>query len=224
MTMSIAGRCEATGMLGVAIASSSISVGSRCAWAQAGVGVVLTQNVTNPALGGLGLELLAKGYSVESALEQLLLTDGYPAYRQLLLLDQEGNTAHHSGENALGIHNHAVGEGCIAAGNLLANPTIPTVMVHAFVTARGTLLPIRLLAALQAALVAGGEQGALQSAALVVVDRLSWPTVDLRVDWHDAPITALHHLWERYAPQWQDYVTRAQNPAIAPSYGVPGDP
>ncbi|MDT1986953.1 MAG: DUF1028 domain-containing protein, partial [Planktomarina sp.] len=38
MTFSIAGRCAKTGMFGVAITTSSISVGSRCPHARAGVG------------------------------------------------------------------------------------------------------------------------------------------------------------------------------------------
>ncbi len=36
MTMSIAARCPITGMLGVAVASSSIAVASRCAHVRAG--------------------------------------------------------------------------------------------------------------------------------------------------------------------------------------------
>jgi uncharacterized Ntn-hydrolase superfamily protein len=53
---------------------------------------------------------------------------------------------------------------------------------------------------------------------------VSWPVADLRVDWTDScPITELSALWERYAPQLDDYVTRALNPSVAPSYGVPGD-
>ena len=52
----------------------------------------------------------------------------------------------------------------------------------------------------------------------------SWPLVDLRVDWSDEPIIALRELWVRYEPQMNDYLNRALNPEVAPSYGVPGDP
>jgi uncharacterized Ntn-hydrolase superfamily protein len=48
--------------------------------------------------------------------------------------------------------------------------------------------------------------------------------VDLRVDWHDKPISELRRIWSVYAPQMPDFITRASNPAAAPSYGVPGDP
>ena len=61
MTMSISGRCERTGLLGIAIASSSLSVAARCAYARAGVGVCATQNITDPRLGPRGLALMESG-------------------------------------------------------------------------------------------------------------------------------------------------------------------
>jgi uncharacterized Ntn-hydrolase superfamily protein len=209
-------------MLGLAIASSSISVGSRCAWARADAGAILTQNITNPNLGIAGLDLLASGLTAEAALQQLLATEPYPAYRQVLIIDRHGNTAQHTGEKALGIHGHAVGHDCIAAGNLLADLSVPAAMVSAFSATSGHLAT-RLLIALHAALEAGGEQGPVHSAALLVVDREPWATINLRVDWDDAPIAALHHLWTLYEPQLPDYVLRSHQPQDAPSYGVPGD-
>ncbi len=52
---------------------------------------------------------------------------------------------------------------------------------------------------------------------------LSWPIIDLRVDWDDAPVAALARVWEIYEPQIEDYVRRALDPAAAPAFGVPGD-
>jgi uncharacterized Ntn-hydrolase superfamily protein len=58
-----------------------------------------------------------------------------------------------------------------------------------------------------------------------VVRDLSWPIVDLRVDWcDDDPVAALAAIWALYAPQIEDYVRRAVNPGAAPSFGVPGNP
>ena len=59
MTFSISGFCQETGMLGVAITTSSICVASRCPWVRAGVGAAVTQNVTDPSLGNIMLECLA---------------------------------------------------------------------------------------------------------------------------------------------------------------------
>ena len=58
---------------------------------------------------------------------------------------------------------------------------------------------------------------------LQVVHEVSWPIVDLRVDWDENPISRLQTIWKEYQPQLDAYVTRALNPESAPSYGVPGD-
>ena len=82
----------------------------------------------------------------------------------------------------------------------------------------------RLLHSLQAGLDAEGEEGDVHSAGLLVVDKMSFPLVDLRVDWDDGdPIATLTELWKAYEPQMLDYLTRAVDPPSAPSYGVPGD-
>ena len=86
------------------------------------------------------------------------------------------------------------------------------------------MLADRLLSAMRAALAAGGEAGPVHSAALKVMGDVIWPIVDLRVDWEETdPIGQLDALWQAYRPQMQDYLTRALNPTVAPSYGVPGD-
>lgn len=224
MTFSIVARCEKTGQFGVAISSSSPAVAARCAWAQAGTGAVATQNVTNPALGAKMLEELAKGASAAGAVAAARDSDGFPDYRQLLAVDGEGQTAIHSGPKALGIWTSAEGRQCVAAGNLLANDGVPAAMVAAFEAAPGELGD-RLIAALTAAVAAGGEAGPVHSAGLLIVDRQSWPFAELRIDWQDGgcPVAAVAKAWEVYKPQAADYVTRALNPVAAPSYGVPGD-
>lgn len=224
MTFSIVGRCAETGQLGIAISSSSIAVGARCPWVRGGVGAVATQNITLPALGPEILDLLEAGESASSALDKALTRHGYSQYRQVAVIDQHGATALFTGSEALGVHNALAGEQCVAAGNLLASPQVIAAMVQAFAAASGELLADRLLAAMQAAMAAGGETGPVHSAALSVVSDLLWPIVDLRVDWaeHD-PIGELGKLWSAYRPQMNDYVTRALDPTQAPSYGVPGD-
>jgi uncharacterized Ntn-hydrolase superfamily protein len=64
----------------------------------------------------------------------------------------------------------------------------------------------------------------VHSAGLLIVRDVSWPIVDLRVDWtDDDPVAALSAIWRLYAPQIDDYVQRAIDPSRAPSYGVPGE-
>ena len=224
MTFSIVARCEQTGQFGVAISSSSPAVAARCAWARAGIGAVATQNVTNPALGPRMLDELANGASADNAVAAARDSDDFPAYRQLLAVDGEGRIAIHSGPNALGTWTSASGQQCAAAGNLLANDTVPQAMIETFEKTAGALGD-RLIAALKAAVEAGGEAGPVRSAGLLIVDKESWPYAELRIDWLDegCPIAAVSTAWDVYKPQAQDYVTRALNPMAAPSYGVPGD-
>ncbi len=97
-------------------------------------------------------------------------------------------------------------------------------MAAAFAADPAAHLGDRLVAALRAGLDAGGEEGAVHSAGMLVCDAVSWPVTDLRVDWTDAdPVAELEALWERWRPLADDYVTRALHPGAAPSYGVPGD-
>ncbi len=141
----------------------------------------------------------------------------------MTVIDGQGRTAFFSGKETLGVHHAVAGEQCVAAGNMLAGVEVIGAMVPAFENARG-MLADRLLAAMHAAMAAGGEAGPVHSAALKIVGDLSWPIVDLRVDWaDDDPIGQLDGLWQAYRPQMQDYVTRALNPTAAPSYGVPGN-
>ncbi len=222
MTVSIAGRSSDGGLFGMAIASSSPAVAARCAHARAGVGVVATQNITDPALGPLILRRL-EDVDAPRALAAALAATPYGAYRQLIVLGRRGLPAVHSGAHALGVAATAVGTHAAAAGNLLADPGVPAAMLAAF-EALGGHLGARLLGALRAGRDAGGEAGPIHSAGLLVVRDVPWPIVDLRVDWTDAdPVAALGTIWDLYAPQIDAYVSRALDPAAAPAFGVAGD-
>ena len=72
MTFSIAAYCPESGQFGIALSSSSIAVGARCPWLQAGVGAVSSQNITLPALGQLALAQLEQGFAPDIALRRAL--------------------------------------------------------------------------------------------------------------------------------------------------------
>jgi uncharacterized Ntn-hydrolase superfamily protein len=223
MTFSIVARSADARLFGVAIASSSPAVAARCVHGRAGIGAVATQNVTDPGLGPRVLDALGRGLTAQAALDEALSATPFAAYRQLLAIGSSGPPAIHSGAQGLGVVNAAVGANAAAAGNLLASAAVPAAMITAFETATGHLGE-RLLIALRAGLGTGGEAGPVHSAGLLVVRDVSWPIVDLRVDWtDDDPVAALSAIWRRYAPQIEDYVQRAIDPTRAPSYGVPGD-
>jgi uncharacterized Ntn-hydrolase superfamily protein len=217
MTYSISARCEKSGAFGIAITSSSICVASRCAWVGP-LGAVSTQNVTDPALGPAGLNLLRQGLGAGGVLKLLLAGTPEPEWRQIGIVDRYGMTALHSGREALPLAATAHGKSCIALGNLLASPDVPARMIAAFEKAAGDNLAERLMRGLEAGLAAGGETGDEHAAGLHVADVYDWPVVDLRVDWHDEPIAELRRIWDMYAPQRAAYESRARAPGTAPSF------
>ncbi|MGD8349188.1 MAG: DUF1028 domain-containing protein [Gammaproteobacteria bacterium] len=223
MTLSIAAWDERSGQLGAAIASSSISVAARCLHWRSGVGIALSQNITDPRLGPRLLALLADGVDANAAMDAVRHSTPHIAYRQLGLVDNTGNTSRFTGDAVLGCFASGEGRHCVAVGNLLENDGVPAAMIRAFEQASGSL-GARLLEALRAGAEAGGEAGPLHSAGLLLGGEPSWPLAELRIDWSPDPIAAIVEGWAVYEPQIDDYVLRAYNPVEAPSYGVPGDP
>lgn len=223
MTFSLVARCAETGMFGMAISSSSPAVAARCAFARAGVGAVASQNVTDPSLGPMTLDLMEAGASAEEAIAEIKLRGRFIEYRQVLAVDAQGNTAIHSGPNSLGIWTEAQGRDVASGGNLLANDAVCQAIVSGFEQTDGHLGD-RLITAMQTGLAAGGEAGPVHSAGMLIVDKVSWPVAELRCDWSEScPIADITRAWDIYKPQLEAYTQRALDPREAPSYGVPGD-
>ncbi|MGO1120696.1 DUF1028 domain-containing protein [Rhodovibrionaceae bacterium A322] len=223
MTFSLVARCADSGMFGMAVSSSSPAVAARCAYARAGVGAVASQNVTDPTLGPLALDLMAEGLSAPQAIAEIQKRGSFIEYRQVLAVDKTGQTGIHSGPNSLGIWTQAQAENVASGGNLLANDGVPQAIVEGFLSSQGHIGD-RLIAALRAGLAAGGEAGPVHSAGMKIVDKVSWPVADLRCDWsEDCPIENIATAWKVYKPQLEAYIQRALDPREAPSYGVPGD-
>ena len=224
MTFSIAAKCHKTEQYGVAISSSSICVASRCPWARSGVGAVSTQNITLPSLGPAILDQMEQGKDVNAAMLEVMSNEVNADYRQVIAVDNQGSTSGFNGKKSLGINNITQGKNCIAAGNLLSTAQVTEMMINEFLISDKPGLAGRLLDAMDAGLMAGGEAGPVHSAGLLVIGKSSWPMIDLRVDWtDDNPLAELRDLWNKYAPQMDDYISRANNPSSAPGYGVPGE-
>lgn len=224
MTFSIAGFCPRSGQYGIALSSSSMAVAARCPWLMSGVGAVSSQNVTLPSLGPKILDRMRMGESATHALNSVMAAEPFADWRQVTVLDNQGQSAVFSGAHTLGINHHRQGENCVAAGNMLASTEVIEAMVSQFCADPALSLGDRLMAALQAGLQAGGEAGPIYSAGMKIVSSESWPLTDLRVDWHEQDaIGELARFWQLWQPQSEAYLIRAINPAEAPSYGVPGD-
>ncbi len=214
MTFSLIGRCAVSGQFGAVTTTSDLAVGARVPFARAGVGVVVTQSRTDPRLGPALLEALADGLSAAAAVARVAGAHRDRAWRQLGALDPSGGGAAHTGERAWPVAGARPGPDCLALGNMLRGEEVLSEIVTAFAEAPGRLAE-RLLTGIAAGQRAGGETGALRSAALLVVERESFPLVDLRIDDAPDPLDALQRLWERYRPWVREFTLRALDPDAA---------
>jgi uncharacterized Ntn-hydrolase superfamily protein len=196
--------CDAkTRECGVAVETNNLAVGSSVPYAQAGVGALVSQFETNPHYGPRGLALLAEGTSPEATLKRLLAEDGNfdgegPQARQVALVSVDGRAANYTGEEAQRAEwaGARSGLGYSVEGNGLVGPNVLEGMEWAFLTTKGTLAE-RLMAALTAGDLAGGQKTGRESAALLVKTADGWPIdIDLRVDDSSDPVGALRKLFD----------------------------
>src|SRR5499427_8429955 len=133
-TFSLIGRCERTGVLGVAIATSEMAVGSRCIHVAPGVGAVVCQASTNPRLGHLGLDLMRAGYSALRALEEIAASDTHVERRQLGCVDISGHAAGRTGAGNRPWAGHRAARNVVAAANAVVGAGVVDAMFESFQT------------------------------------------------------------------------------------------
>lgn len=213
-TFSLIGRCERTGMLGIAIATSEMAVGSRCIHVAAGVGAIITQASTNPRLGHLGLNLLRAGYSAPRVLKEIAESDQFVERRQLGCLDATGLGAARTGSGNRPWAGHLVNRNVVAAANAVVGAQVAEAMCETFQLHPDLALWERLLDALEAGKHAGGQPDGEVSSGLFVVDREPYAMVDLRVDLHPQPVAELRRLADAYFPLVPYYNLRPRDPNV----------
>jgi uncharacterized Ntn-hydrolase superfamily protein len=198
-TYSIVARDPLTRELGVAVQSHYFCVGAIVPWAQAGIGVVATQAMVDPAYGPRGLELIRAGSSAPEALATLTAADRERDVRQVAMVDSEGRADAHTGSSTIAEAGHIVGDGFCVQANMMLRKTVWAAMADAFRATGGELVD-RLLAALDAAEAEGGDIRGRQSAALLIVPAKSsgrpWSDklFDIRVDDAREPLAELRRL------------------------------
>lgn len=199
-TFSIVGFDPETGELGVAVASKFLSVGAVVPYAKAGVGAVATQSWANLSYGPDGLDLLEQGLTPEEVIEKLTENDERKTFRQVGIVDVNGNSATFTGEESYAWSGGKAGQYYAAQGNILVDEKTVDQMGEVFTTTEGTLAE-RLLLALAAGEAAGGDSRGKQSAALLIVKEngsyggYNDKYIDLRVDDHVEPVKELERLF-----------------------------
>jgi len=200
-TFSLVARCSRTNEVGVCVATAIPAVGSVVPYAEAGVGAIATQALTNVIYGTRGLELLRSGLSPQEALEIILREDSERESRQVIMIDVHGRTAAFTGKANVDWKGHLIGEDYVVAGNMLVSAQVIQAMAEAFETSGGELEE-RLLNALEAGQKAGGDKRGKRSAAVLVMKRPEYrgirPFIDLRVEYDEDPVKELRRIFEAY--------------------------
>jgi uncharacterized Ntn-hydrolase superfamily protein len=200
MTYSIVARDAATGTFGVAVQSKWIAAGAGVAWLEPGIGGVATQSFVEVGYGPRLLARLRAGEAPDAALAALLADDPRADVRQVGVVDASGRAAAHTGARCVREASHVTAENLSCQANMMERATVPAALVAAYTQALedGLDLADRLVAALRAAEVEGGDIRGRQSAALLVSGPPGDPAwsrrFDLRIDDHEAPVEELARL------------------------------
>jgi uncharacterized Ntn-hydrolase superfamily protein len=199
-TFSITARCPRTGELGIAVSTCEPCVGWIVPFVRAGVGAIASQARSNPYFGIDGLTMLASGMSATAALQAMLDPDVEidREQRQLIIVDNTGRAAAFTGPHCQSWAGHLIGDGVVAAGNLLVGPETVSAMMTRFQALELESLGERLVSALEAGQAAGGDRRGRISAALLVAREGAWPWIDVRVDSHADPVTDLRRIFEEF--------------------------
>ena len=198
-TYSIVAYDEETGELGVAVQSHWFSVGSLVPWAKAGVGAVATQSFVKVEYGPEGLLRMENGQSAQEALNGLISEDSGESVRQVAMIDVHGDVAAHTGSKCIYAAGHLIGKNYSVQANLMDKESVWPAMAKAFEGAEGDLAE-KMMMALEAAEIEGGDIRGKQSAAMLIVSGdptgVAWKDIvlDLRVDDHAEPLNELRRL------------------------------
>jgi uncharacterized Ntn-hydrolase superfamily protein len=206
MTFSIVARSADGRSHGVAVASKFLSVGNAVPAAGADVGALATQSYANLAYRPQGLALLATGVDAAGVVAGLTAADPGRDSRQLGVVALAGDGATYTGPDCHSWAGGVAGDGFAIQGNILTGPEVVGEMRRSFEASAGEpKLARRLVAALRAGDLAGGDRRGRQSAAVLVVAKgmgyggTSDVMVDLRVDDHPDPVAELARLLDLQA-------------------------
>ena len=195
--------CDSSGACGVAVATNNLAVGASVPHAQARVGAVASQFETNPAYGPQRAGVArwrcdgGEGANRGAGGGRRLRRTGH---RVSPGSDRERRRRHRGSQRCAGargsLERRAPGQGFAIIGNGLAGEGVLLAMERAYRAAPGAL-PDRLLAALEAGQVAGGQTiGGMSAALLVRTPAGGFADTDLRVDASSAPVRELRRLYD----------------------------
>lgn len=201
MTFSLLAKDSQSGALACATATGLPAIGAYVPHVRTGAGAIATQGFTTNRLYGLdGLELLSRGWLAHEVLKAVVDRDEGRSFRQCLVLDSSGDSAHFTGEDNDGAMAVEQDHGWIAGGNMLASTRVIQALASAYVDHLAIDFPERLLRAMAAAEAAGGDKRGACSMALLI-EYPDGDRIDLRIDSDISPVEAMMRLWRETQSQ-----------------------
>lgn len=212
--------CEpATGVLGIALASSSIAIGSRCPHVETGRAAVASQGFTNLKVGPLALDLVGCGLTPVEVIEALRQHDRWLDYRQIGIITADGRIEAYTGGMATGWAGHLARGTGLCLGNGLPDGAALGIATEACEAASDQPMAERLLRALEAVKAHLGARFPIVSTSLLVRAPLAESQIDLRVDQPRKPLEDggdalldLRRLYLDYLPLVEIYAARSVAP------------
>lgn len=218
--ISVIGRNPRDGSLGIALASTSMAIGSRCPHIDLGRVAVVSQGFTNLKVGPLALDLVRGGLSAHEVMEALRQHDRWLDHRQIGIVTADGRIEAHTGAMTAAPGGHVVGENVLCLGNGLTRGVgVLDEAVESFTRAVDEPLPERLLRALERGKAVLGDAFPITSSSLLVRSTSAESQIDLRVDMSRVPteeggnaLADLRFLYEQYRPLLDVYAARSVAP------------
>lgn len=195
MTLSILAYDSRTNQLGGASATGNLCVGAWVLRANPQIGISASQGFAASTLWGEDVLQAMKSLPPAEAIVSIVEGDSGRGHRQLGVLDRHGNCAEFTGTENIPVYGAIKLDNTLVLGNLLRSEQVLQTTASAFADAAGSLAQ-RLLAALDAGAIQGGDSRGTLSAALKIVS-VDHAPLDLRIDYSNQPLQELQQLYQQ---------------------------
>jgi len=208
MTFSIVASNPSTKELCVATSTGLVAVGNLIPSILPKVGAICVQAMVKPSYREIILDLMKKGSSNESAINNVLKNDKKKEHRQIIVVNAKGQTYVFSGQRMINICDSCMEDNFAIAGNMLASGSVIPSMKKAFLNNSNVFFPKRLLLTLIAGENAGGDKRGCMSAAIEYF-KPNRRIMTLRIDYSNNPLKDLSMALEkRYSKECKDAFDR----------------
>ena len=208
MTFSIVASNPSTKELCVATSTGLVAVGNLVPSILPNVGAICVQAMVKPSYREIILDLMKKGSSNESAINNVLKNDKKKEHRQIIVVNAKGQTYVFSGLRMINICDSCMEDNFAIAGNMLASGSVISSMKKEFLNNSNIFFPKRLLLTLIAGENAGGDKRGCMSAAIEYF-KPNRRIMTLRIDYSNNPLKDLSiALEKRYSKECKDAFDR----------------